>query len=195
MQTAHILLALGGDQGNTVPKRDVTAAEIAVLMAIHGNASVTNIEPVGNINQGNRAELARLRQTYGRAMDADNNSIVGKLFPGAAARVFETLDELEIPEDFYKPTARAKPLFGGKGDHDADGAAGGAHAPVPAPEGLEALTIAKLKELASEKNIDLGDATKKADIIAAIEAAPAEAALADEPDGVGDMTDEKSLFN
>lgn len=33
------------------------------------------------------------------------------------------------------------------------------------------MTVAKLKALAEEKNIDLGDATKKADIVAAIEAA------------------------
>jgi hypothetical protein len=197
MQTAHILLALGGDSGNTVPKRNVTAAEIAVLIAIHGNQAVTEIEPAGEINQSNRAELNRLRQTYGRATDADNHSIVGQLFPGAAARVFETLDELEIPDAFYKPLSRAsaKSLFGGKGDHDKDGAAGGAAAPVPALEGLEALTIAKLKELAAEKNIDLGDATKKADIIAAIEAAKPVETEVEEPDDVSDMDEAKSLFN
>lgn len=34
---------------------------------------------------------------------------------------------------------------------------------------LSKLSVAKLKELAAEEQIDLGDATKKADIIAAIE--------------------------
>jgi len=31
------------------------------------------------------------------------------LFPGAAARLFETLDELELDPSFYKATERAKP--------------------------------------------------------------------------------------
>lgn len=39
------------------------------------------------------------------------------------------------------------------------------------PAGLEAMTIKELQALAAEKGIDLGDATKKADIIAAVEAA------------------------
>lgn len=37
--------------------------------------------------------------------------------------------------------------------------------------GLNTLTVPQLKELAAERGIDLGDATKKADIIAAIELA------------------------
>jgi hypothetical protein len=41
----------------------------------------------------------------------------------------------------------------------------------PAPDGLEAKTVKELQALAAEKGIDLGEATKKADIIAAIEAA------------------------
>lgn len=38
-------------------------------------------------------------------------------------------------------------------------------------EDLSALTVEKLKELASARGVDLGDASKKADIIAAIELA------------------------
>ena len=39
------------------------------------------------------------------------------------------------------------------------------------PPALEEMTVAKLKDYAAEKGIDLGKATKKADIIAAINAA------------------------
>lgn len=39
------------------------------------------------------------------------------------------------------------------------------------PVGLEAMTVPQLKALAEARGIDLGDATKKADIIAAIELA------------------------
>lgn len=36
---------------------------------------------------------------------------------------------------------------------------------------LAVMTVAQLRDLAAERNVDLGDVTKKADIIAAIEAA------------------------
>ena len=46
---------------------------------------------------------------------------------------------------------------------------------IPSPDddasGYEAKTVAELKKLAEERKIDLGDATRKADIIAAIELA------------------------
>ncbi len=38
-------------------------------------------------------------------------------------------------------------------------------------EDLGSLTVAELKELAAERSVDLGDSTKKADIIAALELA------------------------
>lgn len=46
-----------------------------------------------------------------------------------------------------------------------------AYALDDAPVGLEAMTVAQLKEYAEANGIDLGDAVKKADILAAIEAA------------------------
>lgn len=107
MQTANIMLDIGGDNGNQVPKKGVTAAEIAVLIAIHGEAAVHDIEPAGDIVRRNRDELSRLREKYGRAKDGEDHSHVDILFPGAAARVFETIEELNLPEAFFKPTARA----------------------------------------------------------------------------------------
>jgi hypothetical protein len=190
MQTANIMLDLSGETGNQIPKRGVTAAEIAVLIAIHGESAVHDIEPLGDVplHEGNRwtnrYELDRLRRIYGRAKNGEDTAHVNVLFPGAAARVFETLDELRLPDEFYKPTARAKanPL-----DHDGDGKSGGA-APPEGAVGLETLSVAKLKDLATKNGIDLGDATKKADIIAKINAAaPADD---DEPaDVVDDMAD------
>jgi hypothetical protein len=117
MQTANIMLKLNA--GNDVPKRGVSAAEIAVLIAIHGDESVQDIEPTGSsetvdidgarVKWTNRVELDRLRRRYGKAKDDENNFILDRLFPGAAALVFETLDELNIPDAFYKATARFKP--------------------------------------------------------------------------------------
>jgi hypothetical protein len=51
--------------------------------------------------------------------------------------------------------------------------------------GLADMTIAQLKDLAAERAIDLGEATKKADIIAAIEAAPAAHGREMKPSGAG----------
>ncbi len=106
MQTAHILLLLAGDPGNTVPKRDITAAEIAVLRVIHGAEAVQDIEPADDVDRSNRDELVRLREIYGKA--ERDKCPVERLYPGAAARVFEDLAELDIPEDFYKAQARVK---------------------------------------------------------------------------------------
>ncbi len=115
MQTANIMLAIGGDRGNTVPKYAITVAEIALLRAIHGDDAVFDVEPLKDpamdegVRVSNRAELNRLRRVYD-AKDADGNRIVDQIYPGAAARVFETLDEIELPEDYFKPTERTAPL-------------------------------------------------------------------------------------
>jgi hypothetical protein len=105
MQIANVMVAIGGDSGNTVPKVGVTAAEIAVLRSIHGEEAVFDIEPAGSIERGNREERQRLVETY-PARDGENKLIVEQLFPGAAARVFVAIDELALPEEFFKASAR-----------------------------------------------------------------------------------------
>ncbi|WP_316397344.1 hypothetical protein [Bradyrhizobium sp. 33ap4] len=103
MHTANIRLSLGGDHGNTVYKWGVTAAEIAVLRAIHGEESVQDVEPVGNIKRAHSVERARLMNIYGNAKVPNSEQrIVENLYPGAAARVHEELHELDIPEAFFK---------------------------------------------------------------------------------------------
>lgn len=197
MQTASILLALGGDSGNQVPKYNVTAAEVAVLRAIHGDDSVTDILPLDSkVDRTNRAELTRLRGIYGSARDGEGNVILDLLYPGAAARVFETFEELDLPQQLFAAKERVSAAFGGKGDHDGNGTVGGA-APAVA-EGLNGLTVPKLKELAAGEGIDLGTATKKPAIIAAIEAArSAKAAAGDEAeedDEVEDLEDVEDVL-
>lgn len=108
MQTANCYVHIGGDSGTTVPKYQITVSEIAVLRAIHGPDSITEIEPSDDVVRTDRAEIARLHEIYSRP-DTRNDGPVGTLFPGAAARAFQTLDELEIPPDFYKAESRVKP--------------------------------------------------------------------------------------
>ena len=118
MQTANILLAIGGDRGNTVPKTRVSAAEIALLRAIHGDEAVFDVEPLtlpavdeeGEVLT-NRDELQRLKRVY-QAAKIDGKQVVEMLYPGAAARVFETLSELGLPEEYFKPVAHAKAIQG-----------------------------------------------------------------------------------
>lgn len=109
MQTANIMLALGGDTGNTIPKYGVTPAEVAVLRAIHGDEAVFDIEPADDVDRTNREELNRLNLAYagGRLFGTDVRA-VSALFPGAAARVFEKFDELEIDESSFKAETRVK---------------------------------------------------------------------------------------
>lgn len=107
MQRANILLSIGGDSGNTIPKFAVTAAEIAVLREIHGNESVNEIEPLDDVQRSHREERARLASIYGSAKIPNTQTpIVDSMFPGVAARVFETLAELELDESFFKATGR-----------------------------------------------------------------------------------------
>lgn len=106
MQIANVLVALAGDHRNSVPKLGVTAAEIPVLQMIHGADAVKDIEPAGEITRSNRDERARLARTY---KAKEGRSPVDQLYPGAAARVFETLDELNLSDELYKAERRMKP--------------------------------------------------------------------------------------
>lgn len=122
MQTATILLAIGGHQGNTVSKRGITPSEVAVLIAIHGNSAVSEIEPDDvpvslvegdNIaKRSDRAERSRLLEIYGKPQNVNgqivDTSPVSTLFPGAAARMFHDFDELDLDESFFKAATRVK---------------------------------------------------------------------------------------
>lgn len=113
MQTATILLALGGNQGNTVPKYDVTPSEVAVLQGIHGAEAVTDIHPnADEIDISDRAERSRLLERYGKFQNVDgtmkDTSPVSVLFPGVASRMFQSFDELDIDESYYKAETRVK---------------------------------------------------------------------------------------
>lgn len=107
MQIANCLVALGGDKDNWVPRYGVTAAELVVLRALHGEDAVGDIEPAGEITRGNRDELLRLKAAYGSAKDEDNKAIVENVFPGSGAILPKTLADLELPEVHFKALSRA----------------------------------------------------------------------------------------
>lgn len=185
MQTANALLALAGDKRTTVPKYGVTAAEVAVLRFLHGEDAVFDIEIVGEVTRTHRQEIGRLSRRYGRQEGERRLSpAVEALYPGVAARVFESFEELEIPDEFYKAierkTAKSAPA-----------------APKPPIEErtIAEMTVNQLRAHADKIGVDLTGVTKKADIIEAIEmTAPVDTGAPDDPeeddDGVGEINDE-----
>lgn len=166
LQLANCLVALGGDAGNTVPKYGITAAEIAVLRAIHGDDAVLDVEPVGSVERSHKAERGRLADIYARVVNGARRSPeVDALFPGAAARVFETIDELELDASFFKATARmtAKPAKVAEPE------------PVPEPEAEKPKRTRKVKP---------------------VEVKPApEPEEDDEDDGIGDMPNASGVMD
>lgn len=162
MQTANIMLALGGDGGTMVPKAGVTASEIAVLRAIHGNDSVTDVEPAEDVKRTDREEIARLRDIYGRAMVTDAGGsptpVLTVLFPGAGARAVHTIDELDIPKEFFKAKSRVTAKSADEDDEE-----GG--------KGIDRMKKAELVDYAESNNIEIDASANKADVLAAIKAA------------------------
>lgn len=192
MQTANIMLNIGSDGSTVVSKENVTPAEVAVLRVIHGDDAVTDIDILDaeaeNENGGKRThrqEIARLTEVYGKNQPEGGRVAlaVQTLFPGAAARVFESFEELELDESLFKPDDRKAPK-----------AAKASEPVVDQADDLSKKNITDLKTLADTENVDLEGATKKADIIAKIKAA--RAAKVDqggddeaENDGIEEMND------
>lgn len=109
MELANCLVALAGDRDNTVPKYRVTAAEIAVLLGIHGPDSVFDIEPLEDeISVAPRDEVGRLLAHY-PAKDEDGKLVVLNVYPGTTPVLHQTLADLGLPDALYKTTERVKP--------------------------------------------------------------------------------------
>lgn len=211
MQLASILLNLAGDAGNQVPKYNVTPSEVAVLRILHGDDAVNDIEIIGDEKRSSKAERERLLQVYAQPQpDGSRRSpAIDMLFPGVAARLYENFDEMELEETHFKTAdkraverrvAAKDPL-----DHDGNGRKGGTaptanETPAPETKAVTAMSVAELKAYAAEQQIDLDGATKKDDILAAIQLADEQRkqdAEADENDGIQDLNDGQgeSLFN
>lgn len=110
MELANVLLALGGDRNNTVPKERVTAAEIAVLAAVHGNDAVFDIEPLSETsNTSFRDERERLMRLY-PAKNEDNKLIVLEVYPGVSPVLHTEIASLGLDESLFKALEHAKPV-------------------------------------------------------------------------------------
>lgn len=128
MELATITLALAGDDSNTIEKYEVTPSEAEVLRQIHGPDAVKNIKITGEVERRSREERARLIELYSKQQPDGTRTapIVDRLFPGVAARLFESFDELEeLDESFFAPVERQAPKKVDPLDHDEDGKKGG----------------------------------------------------------------------
>lgn len=93
MEYANAEIRLAGSRDNTVI-REVSASEIPLLKAIHGDDSVINIKPSRTEDINLKAERERLAYAY-------NKELVEKLYPGVLGKIPATLAEvgIEVPEE------------------------------------------------------------------------------------------------
>ncbi len=111
MELANCLVALAGDRNNTVPKWGVTPAEVAVLIAIHGEDAVFDIAPTGgSVTRSVAEELERLMFSY-PARDEKQDLILTKVYAGQRPMIHKTFADLYLPADAYATTKRAAPVF------------------------------------------------------------------------------------
>lgn len=91
MQVCDCLVLVGGDIGNSVMRYGVTAPEIAILRAIHGDDAVRGIVIRSNEDVGSDGERDRLSLTY-------KEEVVAALF-GKFGDLPETLAEARVQDD------------------------------------------------------------------------------------------------
>jgi len=175
MQVASIMLNLGGDAGYQVTKYNVTPSEVHVLQMLHGTDAVNEIEITDDIPRSSKAERERLMQLYAQPQpDGSRRSpVIDGLFPGVAARLYEKFDEMELDEIHFKTQDQkaTERRASAKDPLDPDKKRAAPKVEVKQEPGLSDMSVAALKEYAEKEGIDLDGASKKADIVAAIQTA------------------------
>jgi hypothetical protein len=153
MQTANVLLALGGKRGESVPKYGVTPAEVVVLQHLHGQDAVYEIDILSEtVERTNRQEIERLRQFYSRREgDRYISPAIDALFPGVGATVPKTFADLELIDDLFVVTERKT----------------GSEAKEP-QQGFDAMSANDLRAFADKNRIDVTGLTRKADLLEAV---------------------------
>lgn len=100
MQLCNAEVRIADSPGHTVFKVDITPAEIIVLRAIHGEASVIDITPTMHVNRDSQGEFLRLQSIYGRSpeglMNAGNGELLERIFPGLPKRLPDTLSDIGL---------------------------------------------------------------------------------------------------
>lgn len=89
MQTAQCSVRLGGELTSVVDKSNVTAAELGVLRAVHGEGAVIGVVPTGEIAVNNREEKERLAAIYARR--DRGKEILERTYPGSNPSLPQTI--------------------------------------------------------------------------------------------------------
>lgn len=167
METANIILALGEDMANTVPKRGVTPAEVAVLMAIHGENAVSEIDVNGETDKKPREVMQDLTYRYGRATDNENRPIIRRVFPATNSPMPKSFADMDLPDDYFKGAA---PSVEEEDEEEGE-------------KSVDDMTKTELVAYAEANDIEVDAKAKKSEILAAIEAAETDGASDDNPLG------------
>lgn len=157
MQTANVLLALGGKRGETVPKYAVTPAELLVLQHLHGADAVYDIEvQTATVERTARQEIERLRAFYSyRNGERVLSPAVEALFPGVGASVPKEFADLELPEELFAVAERRVAPTTGKAE----------------PGSFDAMSANELRTYAEKNGIDVDGLNRKADLLEAVKLA------------------------
>jgi hypothetical protein len=107
MQLYDCKVRLLGSLNNEVRKRQVTAAEIAVLQRVHGSDAVADIKRVGEVKKRtDRSERARLTGVYRGGPDASGkNRLSGQAFLDSILGVGAPLPNEYTPPEIVLPEA------------------------------------------------------------------------------------------
>lgn len=112
MDIANCLVGIGGDSGHSVPKYNVTPAEILVLQSLHGDEAVYDIVKTGDEPRRQGEERERLRAVY-PARGAD--PATGQQLAAPVDQIFgrsplpQRLLDLDLADELYAATGRALP--------------------------------------------------------------------------------------
>lgn len=105
MQQASIMLNIGGDSRNQVPKHHVTPSEVAILRMIHGDDAVSEVAIYPDeVKRSSKVERERLHEIYAKGTPNGERRCLplDQLFPGVAARLYQSFEEMELEEHFFK---------------------------------------------------------------------------------------------
>ncbi len=110
MQHADILVRINGDARHTSPRYNVSAAEINLLMAIHGDDAIVEVNQIPGSVEVDPRELLERMATFYTAKDADDRPILASVYPGARPQLVQTIKALGLPAVAFKAVERAKPM-------------------------------------------------------------------------------------
>lgn len=103
MQLCDLTLRHGGSLLSSVPKTNVTPAEILILQALHGSDACVDIRPTKfDKKKVQSQEWERLSYDYDRASGMvstpgeESTSVMRRLFPGAMHKLPTTLKEIGL---------------------------------------------------------------------------------------------------